>query len=409
MSNDCSSTILEFTQYVNKKIKHYKKLFSLYYTNYRTDCTQTKVNDKTLFSNYIKILININLYEKDTLDKCNINALTSNLVVYDKIFDNLLCINNLESCDKYVILKSIYYVRSLLKIIKKDKNISVTLDHSSSNKIKFTDYKTSTDSCYDNKCNDTSSSASCSNKCEFTSSSNVPNISKKCKVKKNHKKKYITDSNENPHVKYSSSNRHYHVQRNNHNVLFNEIKGDCVNIERSIKHLRSIFQLFNMLKTLMVGLQKEYFHKINIYSLYNIKNLIAQSDVEFNEKLLDTTMSQFDSVVKTDSGVIFSNKRGKQKIKVFLHDGTYYPLCEIDNFRVRKTIHEYCNFLIFDIGCYEYRIQYLKTDFDNENTLKILRFNFENVLKILQTIDANQNTIKYWLTTLRKIINYNNK
>jgi len=378
------------------------------------------MNDKTLFSNYIKILINVNLYEKNKLENCNINALISNMIIYDKIFDNLLCIDNLESCDKYLILKSVYYIRSLIKIIKKDKNITVSLDHSDSCKKKFTEYKTTTDSCskfkhssnhsHSSDSSHSSNSSDCDNKCEFSTSSCMPDV-KQCKnkKKKKHNRKYQTDSNDNPHVKYSTSNRHYHVQRNNQNVLFNEIKGDCINVEKSIKHLRSIFQLLNMLKTLMVGLQKEYFHKINIYNLYNIKNLIAQSDVEFNEKLLDTTMSQFDSVVKTDCGVIFSEKKGKQKIKVFLHDGTFYPLCEIDNFRVRKTIHEYCNFLIFDIGCYEYRIQYLKTDFDNENTLKILRFNFENVLKILQTIEANQATIKYWLTTLKEIINYNNK
>ena len=126
MKDNCSSVILEFTKYVNKKIKHYKKIFSLYYTNYRTDCIQTKMNDKTLFSNYIKILINVNLYEKNKLENCNINALISNMVIYDKIFDNLLCIDNLESCDKYLILKSVYYIRSLIKMIKK---IKISLYH----------------------------------------------------------------------------------------------------------------------------------------------------------------------------------------------------------------------------------------------------------------------------------------
>ena len=77
------------------------------------------------------------------------------------------------------------------------------------------------------------------------------------------------------------------------------------------------------MKVLIYGLQKEYFHKINIYGLHEKKSEINKQDVEFNIKLLDITFEQFDSIIRSDNDIIYSDEKNKQQIRVFNDDGGF--------------------------------------------------------------------------------------
>ena len=113
-----------FKKYVSRKKKYYNKLFIVYSkkNNYNID-------SDVLIDKLYGTLLNLDNYE----DENEINIIINDLIFFDKLFDVIL--NDLSGKNKYVALKTIYFIKSFLKEIK---NIysTITFDYS----INLNDY-----------------------------------------------------------------------------------------------------------------------------------------------------------------------------------------------------------------------------------------------------------------------------
>ena len=365
-------TVNRFTKYVNKNKSDYKKIFSMYFCKYKSEYAGTSITSDVLFNQYLKVVIDLNKYKEKGDAWVKINDILENLITYDKIFNKVSDFCNTTVDQKYVTLKSIYYIRLSVKYIKQCKIVNTT---------------TSEDLCHCGK-----------SKCRIC----APKLFGKCSCGKLSCKLCC---NANTSSSLSSSDCATKSKEVLCGNLLDDLRDGNCNLLDSINGLRSIFQLLNMLKELMVSMQKEYFEKINTYNLYNKSNIIDQTDVEFNNTLLDVTLRQFDSIIKTSNGILYSDRCSKKLIKVFLKNQKYYVLCEIDNFKIKKIKLDSSDFLVIDVGNIQYKIQYLKTDFSNETAIASWRFNFENTQNIIKSIDINQKLIKYWLKRIKKIYN----
>ena len=293
--NKLTLTVNRFTKYVNKNKSDYKRIFSIYFCKYKSDYDKTSITSYVLFNQFLKVIIDLNKYKEKGDDWVKIDHIIENLTTYDKIFNKVSDFCNITVDQKYVVVKSIYYIRLSIKYIKQCKIINTS---------------TSEDSCQCGK-----------PKCHIC----APKLFGECTCGKL-SCKLCCRLNTSDCVKSSNEVLCGNLLDDLHN-------GNC-NLLDSVNGLRSIFQLLNMLKELMVSMQKEYFEKINTYSLYNKSNNIDQTDVEFNNTLLDVTLRQFDSIIKTSNGILYSDKCSKKLIKVFLRSQKYYVLCEIDNFKI---------------------------------------------------------------------------
>lgn len=365
MNHNLISISHDFTIYVNENLNLYKQIFTRKNLNIKTN-SYHKINK------FLKTVINLNKFSKKGDIWVKYNKISLLLMKYDEYFSEIY---NLILENKVIILKTIYYIRMALKEIKKD-------DKS----IKITD-----------------------------SENNISNFNssdldfKKIALNNSEIKSIENISTNNSEINISLNNNSIKKDINNIYVLFNKNKGDIKNFNLSINHLKSMFQIFNVLHDLIDELQKDYFHKINSYNLYDKTSSISIIDLEYNNKLLDTTFKQFDSIIKSNNKLLFSETESNQTVKIFLSNGKFYNICTIDYLRIRKIEHNYCYFLIIDIGKNNYKLQYFKPDFINENCLNIMKFNFKNIKEFLDSIISNQKIIKYWINFTNKIVRDFNK
>lgn len=374
--NKLTQTVNRFTKYINKNKSDYKRIFSIYFCKYKSDYDGTSITSDVLFNKYLKMAIDLNKYKEKGSVWIKVNDIIDNLTTFDKIFNKISDLCNITVDQKYIVLKSIYYIRLSVKYIKQCniENTTTSTDSCNCGKPK----------CYMcapklyGKC--TCGKLSCTLCCKIDTSSSYSSSDCKKSIKSYKEESEVLCGN-----------------------LLEDLRNGNCNLLESINGLRCMFQLLNMLKELMVSMQSDYFEKVNTYSLYNKANFIGQHDVEFNNKLLDITLKQFDSIIKTNNGILYSDRCAKKIVKVFLKNKKYYVLCEVDNFNIKKIKLDSSDFLAIDIGNTQYKIQYLRSDFTNETAVAAWKFNFSNTENVIKSIDINQQMIKYWLKRIKKI------
>ena len=362
MSHNLISISNDFTIYVNENLNIYKQIFSKKNLNIK-NISIHKINK------FLKTVINLNKYSKKANIWVKCKKISSSLIKYDEYFSEIY---NILQDNKVIILKTIYFIRMALKEIKKNDNTIKISENS-----------------------------------EIIDDNDIENLDLKKLSLNNAEIKSIENFSTN-----TVSIQHNNNLKNDINsifLLFDSNKGDIENFNLSVNHLKSMFQIFNIIHDLMNELQKDYFHKINTYNLYDKTNNLNIIDLEYNNKLLDTTFKQFDSIIKSNNKLIFSETENSRSVKIFLSSGKFYHICNVDYLRIRKINHDQCYFLIIDIGKNNYKLQYLKPDFNNGNCLTIMKFNFQNIKNFLDSIISNQNNIKYWKNFLVKILNEYNK
>lgn len=159
-----------------------------------------------------------------------------------------------------------------------------------------------------------------------------------------------------------------------------------------------------MLNVIMTGMKKEYLQKINCYNLYNPTLSANPNDVEYNNKLLNTSYDQMLMLVSNAGNGIFSADVDVQPIDVFLDDGRTLTLCTIDNFRIRLEIINEFQCIIIDIGTQQYKISFLKNTLDNAASIIIMKENFSVLKNAIHAVTLNQKLILYWLNVLKEHI-----
>ena len=183
------------------------------------------------------------------------------------------------------------------------------------------------------------------------------------------------------------------------------------NLHKILDSMNSISYLLYMIKTILSEMQREYLQKINCYNLYDPSLTVNDIDVEYHNKLVNTSYKQLESLISNKDNIgciIFNEITDSHPIEVFFDDGKSFILCYIDNFRIRIAILDGIETIILDIGTKQFKIKKFKEGLDNSSVIIIMKQNFAEIKCILYSILSNQKSISHWLTILKLNNNNNN-
>ena len=169
--------------------------------------------------------------------------------------------------------------------------------------------------------------------------------------------------------------------------------------------IKNIYQILNTLNVIIDEMQKEFLQKINCYNLYNPTSNVNSNDVEYNNKLLNTSFEQMTQLITNVDNNIFNPDMDIIPINIFLNNGKTIKLFSIDNFRIRLELINCFQCILIDIGNKQYKITFLKSTLDNAGATIILKNNFIELKSVLENIIINKKLMLHWLKLLKKNIN----
>lgn len=338
------------TTYINYHASHYRAIFELY-VEAQTDNGDAN-RARKLFSDFIKLFIKLQMFANHKkLQK--IKGLLENLSSYRIIFKQILRTLTLEEHQKVDAMTMVVYMKSISKMLK--------------------DLQTS-------ECSDDTQLA-------------IPKL--------NTKLKSITK------LKSGGRLRHHHSDDESTTCstsldILRENKKLVIPI---LKEMKNIARLFDMLSVVLAEMQREYLQKINCYNLYNPTAEVNNTDIEYHNKLIDTSYKQILSFLTSEGSVgsiIFDDSSDTQDIKVFFDDNTTFTICTIDNFRIRSEEVSGTETVILDVGTENYSAKHLREGADNETVIEIMKDNFAAIKLAMYAISTNKNVLIHWLKVIRK-------
>lgn len=343
------------TTYINYHASHYRAIFELY-VEAQTDNGDAN-RARKLFSDFIKLFIKLQMFANHKkLEK--IKGLLENLSSCRIIFKQILRTLTLEEHQKVDAMTMVVYMKSISKMLK--------------------DLQTS-------ECGDDNQLA-------------VPKLN--TKVKSFTKLKSITKLKSSKRLRHNSDD-----ESKTCSTSLDILRENKKLVIPILKEMKNIAHLFDMLSVVLSEMQREYLQKINCYNLYDPTAEVNNTDIEYHNKLIDTSYKQILSFLTSEGSVgsiIFDDSSDTQDINVFFDDNTTFTICTIDNFRVRSEEVSGTETVILDVGTESYSAKHLREGADNETVIEIMKDNFAAIKSAMYAISTNKNVLIHWLKVIRK-------
>jgi len=341
-----SKRVQHSTKYINSHASHYRTIFELYVESQTDNGDNNRA--RKLFSNFIKLFIRLQMFANHNKPE-KIKGLLVDLSSYRIIFKQIIRTLSLEEHQRVDAMTMIVYMKSISKMLKDLQNS----DDSNNEELAVPKQKIN-----------------------------------RSKINKLH---HPDDDND------SQPSSSLDILRDNKKLVL-----------PVLKKMKEIAHLFIMIGVVLTEMQREYLQKINCYNLYDPSAEVNVTDIEYHNKLIDTSYKQILAFLTSEGSigsVVFDDESDTQDINVFLEDSTTFTICTIDNFRIRSEEVSGTQTVIFDIGTESYSAKHLREGANNSTVIDIMKDNFSAIKSILYAILTNKNILNHWLKVIRKNLN----
>jgi hypothetical protein len=396
MSSDLKKNISEVSEYILCHNKHYKCIFQEYinskYSKYK-DCDE-------VFTLFIKTFVMIQDYFCGK--ECKINKIMSALKMQNCIF---------ETITKKLYLTSHYKLdaTTILVYITLFKNYFSTCDDT-------TPYNNGSDTTSNNKFYNKYKKICTSSEYSCTTNPSVNTLSTrldKCDSSSSASSLPSCDNFTINHTTYNTSSCSTTCTSSSQ-PLKKPMKKCSIKVDEVTKilqkhHNKSIWvrnvmcdiaEILEILESMFANLLTDYVKQLNNYSLNDVEAIVNFTDVEQQNRILNTTYNQIKVLLKDSERLgVFNGCKDDYKITICNGDDIIFILCVIDNFKISN---DDCN-VEFDIGIKGHDIYYISETSTYSFAKSCIKGNINVIKDILQGLCVNKTCLYKWIEIINNI------